>query len=271
MAITDAPAPAIDGIPLTPKEVRLDGMPKFDNVEDERRHRKERLAGALRIFGKFGFSEGVAGHITVRDPEFTDHFWVNPFSMSFRQIKVSDLILVNHHGEVVYGSKPVNRAAFVLHAAVHAARPDINAAAHSHSVYGKAWSSLGRLLDPITQDSCAFYNDHVLIDDVGGKVVFEIADGVRFAEKFATGKAAIHQNHGLFTAASTVDAAAYWFISMERSCQAQLMAEAAGTPKLIPHEWAEYTRENTAHQAAGWLNFQPLWEDIVKSDPDLFD
>jgi ribulose-5-phosphate 4-epimerase/fuculose-1-phosphate aldolase len=111
----------------------------------------------------------------------------------------------------------------------------------------------------------------VLIDDVGGKVVFEIADGVRFAEKFATGKAAIHQNHGIFTAASTVDAAAYWFISMERSCQAQLMAEAAGTPKLIPHDWAEYTRENTAHQAAGWLNFQPLWEDIVKSDPDLFD
>jgi ribulose-5-phosphate 4-epimerase/fuculose-1-phosphate aldolase len=271
MAITDAPAPAIDGIPLTPKEVHLDGMPKFDNFEDERRHRKERLAGALRIFGKFGFSEGVAGHITVRDPEFTDHFWVNPFATSFRQITVSDLILVNHHGEVVYGKRPVNRAAFVLHAAVHAARPDITAAAHSHSVYGKAWSSLGRLLDPITQDSCAFYNDHVLIDDVGGKVVFEIADGVRFAEKFATGKAAIHQNHGLFTAASTVDAAAYWFISMERSCQAQLMAEAAGTPKLIPHEWAEYTRDNTAHQIAGWLNFQPLWDDIVKSDPDLFD
>jgi hypothetical protein len=57
---------------------------------------------------------------------------------------------------------------------------------------------------------------------------------------------------------------------MERSCQAQLMAEAAGKPKLIPHEWAEYTRNNTAFPAATWLNFQPLWDDIVQSDPDLF-
>jgi len=129
---------SIDGIPLTRKEVSLDGPPKFTNSADERLHVKQRLAGALRVFGKFGFSEGVAGHITVRDPEFPDHFWVNPFSMSFRQVKVSDLILVNHHGDVVYGKRPVNRAAFVLHSAVHAARPDINAAAHSHSVYGKA-------------------------------------------------------------------------------------------------------------------------------------
>jgi ribulose-5-phosphate 4-epimerase/fuculose-1-phosphate aldolase len=181
------------------------------------------------------------------------------------------LILVNHDGDVVYGSRPVNRAAFVLHAAVHKARPDINAAAHAHSVFGKAWSSLGRLLDPITQDACAFYNDHVLIDDVGGKVVFEIEDGIRFAEKFGNYKAAIHQNHGLFTTGETVDAAAYAFITMERSCQAQLMAEAAGKPKLIPHEWAEYTRNNTAFPAATWLNFQPLWDDIVQSDPDLFD
>jgi ribulose-5-phosphate 4-epimerase/fuculose-1-phosphate aldolase len=262
---------SIDGIPLTRKEVSLDGPPKFTNSADERMHVKQRLAGALRVFGKFGFSEGVAGHITVRDPEFPDHFWVNPFSMSFRQVKVSDLILVNHHGDVVYGKRPVNRAAFVLHSAVHAARPDINAAAHSHSVYGKAWSALGRTLDPITQDACAFYNDHSVITDAAGKVVFEIEDGERFAECFSSGKAAIHQNHGLFTAAETVDAAAYWFISMERSCQAQLLAEAAGTPKLIPHEWAQYTRDNTAHQMAGWLNFQPLWDDICLSDPDLFD
>ena len=260
----------IDGVELTPKQVASIGRPTYATLEEERKARKVGLAAALRVFGRLGFGEGVAGHITARDPEFTDHFWVNPFAMSFRQISVSDLILVNHDGDVVYGSRPVNRAAFVLHAAVHKARPDINAAAHAHSVYGKSWSSLGRLLDPITQDSCAFYNDHVLIDDVGGKVVFEIEDGIRFADCFGNYKAAIHQNHGLFTTGATVDAAAYAFITMERTCQAQLMAEAAGKPKLIPHEWAEYTRNNTAHQAAMWLNFQPLWDDIVQSDPDLF-
>ena len=106
--------PSIDGIPLTPKDVSLSLPMPFDSAEDERAHVKAKLAGALRIFGRFGFGEGVAGHITVRDPEFPDHFWVNPFGMSFRHIRSSDLILVNHDGDVVYGAQPVNRAAFVL-------------------------------------------------------------------------------------------------------------------------------------------------------------
>src|SRR5213593_4623411 len=118
------------------------GEPSFANVADERRHRKERLAAAFRLFARFGFDEGVAGHITARDPERLDHFWVNPFGMHFGQIRVSDLILVNDAGDVVEGDWPVNTAAFVIHSQVHAARPDVVAAAHSHSLYGKAWSAL---------------------------------------------------------------------------------------------------------------------------------
>src|SRR6476469_280983 len=95
--------------------------PTFDNVADERQHRKERLAAALRLFSKFGFEEGVAGHITARDPEFTDSFWVNPFAMSFSQIRVSDLIRVNEQGEVVDGNWPVNTAAFAIHSQIHQA------------------------------------------------------------------------------------------------------------------------------------------------------
>ncbi|NDE75929.1 MAG: class II aldolase/adducin family protein [Proteobacteria bacterium] len=158
----DAPTRSIDGVELTKKEVEWSFPPVFDNVEDERRHRKEKLAGALRIFGRLGFAEGVAGHITVRDPEFPDLFWVNPLGLSFRHMTVSDLILVDHNGDIVYGRRPVNRAAFVIHSAIHEARPDVIAAAHSHSVHGKAWSSLGRPLDPITQDACYFYEDHVV-------------------------------------------------------------------------------------------------------------
>ncbi len=262
----------IDGVELTPKEVHL-GLPptSFASVEEERLERKQKLAGALRIFGRVGFGEGVAGHITVRDPEFPDHFWVNPFAMSFRHVKVSDLILVNHHGDVVYGSRPVNRAAFVIHSAVHQARPDVIAAAHSHSVHGKAFSSLGIPLDPITQDSCIFYTDHTVISAQGGAVVFDIEAGHELASHFPTGKAAIHQNHGLFTVGQSVDEACFWFLSMDRSCQAQLLAMAAGTPKLIPHEMAEYTFKQTGFPAAGWLSFQPLWQEICRSDPDLFD
>ena len=120
----------------------------FASAEEERLHRKQRLAAAFRLFSRFGFDEGVAGHITARDPERLDHFWVNPFGMHFGHIRVSDLILVNHHGEVVEGDRPVNTAAFAIHSQVHAARPDVVAAAHAHSVYGKSWSSLGRLARP---------------------------------------------------------------------------------------------------------------------------
>src|SRR6478735_4077505 len=120
---------------------KLPTPPKFDNPADERLHRKQRLAAGFRLFSKCGFDEGVAGHITARDPELPDHFWVNPFAMHFSQIKVSDLILVNEHGEVVQGNQPVNAAAFAIHSQVHAARPDVVAAAHSHSVHGRAWST----------------------------------------------------------------------------------------------------------------------------------
>jgi len=245
--------------------------PVFDSLDAERRHRKERLAGALRIFGRLGFSEGVAGHITARDPERLDHFWVNPFGMSFRHVRVSDLILVNHHGEVVEGELPVNRAAFVIHSAVHAARPDVVAAAHAHSIYGKAFSSLGQRLDPITQDACIFYDDHALIAEDGGRVAFDEQSGIAIAKGLGDKKAAIHQNHGLFTVGESVDEAAWWFITMERSCQAQLLAQSAGTPLLVSDDNARYTRDQTGYHLAGWFSFQPLWDEIIRSDPDLFD
>ena len=261
----------IDGIPLTPKELSGPMPPTFESVEEERAYRKGKLAGALRIFGRLGFGEGVAGHITVRDPEFPDHFWVNPFGISFRHIRSSDLLLVNHSGEVVYGHSFLNRAAFVLHSAIHHARPDVIAAAHAHSVNGKAFSSLGIPLAPLTQDACAFYGDHTLIAEQGGAVVFEVEAGKQFASLFPTGKAAIHQNHGLFTVGESIDEAAFWFITMERSCQAQLLAMAAGTPIQIRHEYAQYTREQTGFPLAGWFSFQPLWQEICRTDPDLFE
>ncbi len=261
--------PASTRSPLTAS--LLPSQPQFETVEEERLHRKQKLAGALRLFGRFGFSEGVAGHITARDPELLDHFWINPFGMSFRHVRVSDLILVNHVGEVVEGDRPVNPAAFAIHSAVHAARPDVIAAAHAHSVYGKAWSALGRPLDPITQDACVFFEDHTVCEEGGGAIVLEEAAAKALASALGPHKATIHRNHGLFTVGHTVDEAAWWFITMERSCQAQLLAEAAGTPLLIDVEGARYTREHTASHGSGWFSFQPLWDEIVRSDPDLFD
>jgi ribulose-5-phosphate 4-epimerase/fuculose-1-phosphate aldolase len=246
-------------------------FPKFDDVAEERRHRKQRLAAAFRLFGKFAFDEGVAGHITARDPELLDHFWVNPLGMSFKRIRVRDLLLVNDRGEVVDGIWPVNAAAFAIHSQIHAARPDVVAAAHAHSVHGKAWSSLRRPLDPLTQDSCAFHGDHALFDDYTG-VVYDIEEGKRIAHALGDNKAVILANHGLLTVGKgSVDEAAWWFISMERTCQAQLLAEAAGTPVHIDPDQATKTAAQVGNPQAGWWAFQPLYEWIVDLQPDLLE
>ncbi len=244
--------------------------PTFDSVEEERLHRKQRLAAGFRLFSKMGFEEGIAGHITARDPEWTDAFWVNPFAMPFSQIKASDLILVNHVGEVVEGKYPVNAAAFAIHSQVHQARPDVVAASHTHSIHGKAFSSLARTLDPITQDVTAFYNDHSLFDDYTG-VVLDLEEGKRIAHALGDNKAAILRNHGLLRVGQTVDEAAWWFITMERSAQAQLLAQAAGEVFPIDDEVARHTASQVGNHYAGWFSFQPLYEQIVRAQPDLFD
>ena len=248
----------------------LDDENAVVDVDAERLHRKQMLAAAFRLFGKFGFDEGVAGHITARDPERLDHFWVNPFGMPFSHIRVSDLILVNDEGAVVEGDAAVNRAAFAIHSQVHAARPDVVAAAHSHSVHGKAWSSLRRPLDPLTQDSCAFYDDHSVFEDFTG-VVLDTEEGKRIGHALGDNKAVILSNHGLLTVGHSVEEAAWWFITMERTCQAQLLAEAAGTPVLIDPEQAALTATQVGNHIAGRFSFGPLYAKITREQPDLFD
>ncbi len=254
----------------TENPLNIPAPPRFANVDEERRYRKQRLAGAFRLFSRFGFDEGVAGHITARDPQKLDHFWVNPFGMHFGQIRASDLILVNRQGEVVEGNYPLNGAAFAIHSQVHAARPDVVAAAHAHSLYGKTWSTLDRLLDPITQDACAFYQDHALFADYTG-LVYKTSEAERIAQALGDKKAVILRNHGLLTVGQTVDEAAWWFITMERSCQAQLLAEAAGSPVKIDPASAAVTREQIGSHMAGWFQFQPLWARIVREQPDLLE
>lgn len=244
--------------------------PIFTTLDEERQHNKQRLAGAFRLFNRFGFTKGVAGHATYRDPEFKDHMWVNPYGIPFGKIKASDLVLVNPDGEVVEGKYSLHKSALVIHSAIHEAREDITASVHLHPVYGKTWASTGRLIDPLTQDACAFYNDHSVLDEFSG-VVYEDNEGVKVANALANNKAMFLKNHGPLTVGQTVDAAAFWFITLERSCQVQLLAEAAGIVNPIPAEFAANTAKQVGRDIDGWENFQPLWEMIVSEEPDLLD
>ncbi|MGI9623118.1 MAG: class II aldolase/adducin family protein [Acidimicrobiales bacterium] len=242
-----------------------------EDVATERLNRQQRLAAGLRTLGRLRLAEGVAGHVTVRDPELTDHFWVNPFGMSFKLIKVSDLILVNDEGTVVEGDKPVNAAAFAIHSQIHAARPDVIAAAHCHSMYGKTFSTLGRPLKMISQDATMFYNDVAMCNVGSGAVVLDAKVGRAMAEALGQKKALIHQNHGLITCGQSVDSAIWWFVALERSCQSQLLAEAAGDPIEIADELCVSGYETQGHELAGWFQFQPWWDELVHEEPEFLD
>ena len=248
-------------------------VPKFTNVAAERRHLKERLVGACRAFALQGFDYGFAGHLTVRDPEHPSLYWTNPMAVHFSQVKVSNLILADHEGNVMEGRHAINRAGFVLHAAVHEAHPDIVAMCHAHTVYGTAFASLGKKLEPITQDAAVFFEDHVVIGDEAGQVAVEVKAGHKVANAFKGVKAAIHQNHGLLTVSRhSIEAAAFWYIGLERCCQQQLMVDATGiAPRLVTPERARYSREHVGSEYIGWLHFQPIWEQLVNTQPDMFD
>jgi ribulose-5-phosphate 4-epimerase/fuculose-1-phosphate aldolase len=116
-----------------------------------------------------------------------------------------------------------------------------------------------------------FFEDHVVVTKGGGEITLDEAGAKTLAAELGPHKAVIHQNHGLFTVGHSVDEAVFWLISMERSCQAQLLAEAAGKPHLIAAKSAAFTRDQTGSHLAGWFSYQPLWQEIVRSDPDLFD
>ncbi|TBU35766.1 class II aldolase/adducin domain-containing protein [Dichomitus squalens] len=258
---------------------KLPRPPQFTSKEQERAWLKFRLAQAFRLFGKFGYDEGVAGHITVRDPIRIDCFWVNPYGKHFSLIKPEDLILVDHHGVVqVAESGPntlLNKAAFMIHSAIHTARPDVLCAAHSHSVYGRAFSTLGKSLDMITQDACAFYEDHAVFTQYGGPVLDE-EEGHHIVQALGNKKAVILQNHGLLVATDSIEATLHYFVALEKCCQVQLLADAAaagtgGQTKKIPEAESKITYKAVGTLTGGWFNGLPHFQVLEAQEGVSFD
>jgi ribulose-5-phosphate 4-epimerase/fuculose-1-phosphate aldolase len=240
-----------------------------DLIREERQRRKERLAVALRIFSRLDFDEGTAGHISVRDPEHHDHFWVNPFGTPFALLRASDLICVDAAGAVVKGEGRVGRAAYFIHSRIYGARPDIGSVAHAHAVHGKAWAALGRPLDPINQEACIFAGTHAVFDEFHGAVKDD-REGTAIAAALGDALTAlVLRNHGLLTVGPGIEETAYRFVIMDRSCRVQLLAEAAGTPTLVgPEVAADLAAEGDWYCRGG---FETLWRLVTAQEPDVLE
>lgn len=233
--------------------------PPVEDIPTTRWRRKRTLAIAFRIFASLGFENGSAGHAAVRDPEQPELFWMNSFGMPFRQITPDNLILVDEHGNLVEGTGAINHAGYVIHSQTHAARADVTASIHLHPTAGMAFSALGIELSPLVQDACAFYEDHAVYDKFAGPVL-DLAEANQMAKVLGPRKALILQNHGLLTVGQTVDEAAWWMIRLNRSCEVQLMAQAAGPVRSIAPDVARATAASVGTPHAGWFSFQPMLE-----------
>ncbi|CDM28042.1 hypothetical protein DTO013E5_4025 [Penicillium roqueforti] len=261
---------------------RLHHIPRPTDKEDEREWLLAQMAGAFRIFAKMGFADGSSGHISVRDPIEPHTFWINPYGVHFGLLTISDMVRVDEQGNRVSGVtkitgelRPVNTAGFIIHSAIHQRRPDIHAVCHMHSPYGRAWSTFGRGIDMLNQDSCMFYDDLSVYRAFGG-VAFAKEEGQLIADALGPKhKNLIMQNHGLLTAGGTVAEAAAFFIALERACQTQLLVQSAIAPgsigasegmlkALVDDEVAYYTKQKTGSPEAMYMQFEPEYELIVE-------
>lgn len=239
--------------------------PTFATVEEERAHRKRMCALGYRIFGNLGFGQTGDGHISARDPELTDHFWLLRYGVPFKYATVDELVLVAPDGTLAQGKGGINMAAYHIHHPVHVARPDVVSAAHCHSHYGTPFSAQARLFEPLSQESCMFVFDQALFDDEE-LAVYSTDGGERIAEAMGGHNLCFLRNHGLLTAADSVEGAVSRFVLAERVSEVHIKAGAGGRP--ISEEGAkrvalEYTKGNVP-----WHAFQYLVRDVVP-DPTV--
>ena len=216
-----------------------------------------------RVFGALRYGQMGDGHISARDPELTDHFWLLGYGIPFREATVDALVLVSPDGDVVRGGGDINVAAYNIHAPILAARPDTVSAAHTHTPYGTPFSAQARLMEPLSQESCLFVFDQALFDDEELEVVSPIG-GARIADALGSNRLVILRNHGLLTVGETVEGAVGAFVVAERVAEVHVKAGEAGRP--ISVEGAKKVAAHYTNQNLEWHAFQWLARELV---PDL--
>jgi ribulose-5-phosphate 4-epimerase/fuculose-1-phosphate aldolase len=125
----------------------------------------------------------------------------------------------------------------------------------------------------LNQDAACFYDNHAVVSDDGGAVTVFTNQGGGVVNAFADNRAVLHKNHGILTASRhSVDDAVFWFIAMDRCCHVQLLLEASGTkPDLMDDSAARHSATHVGSDYLGWLHFQPVYDQVLAANPDMFD
>jgi ribulose-5-phosphate 4-epimerase/fuculose-1-phosphate aldolase len=199
------------------------------------------LAACYRLIAHFGLDDVVFTHISARVPGTTDHFFINPYGLHFSEITASNLVKIDTEGNLVGDSEyPVNKAGFVIHSAIHAARHDVACVLHTHTRAGVAVSSIAEGLLPLNQFSLQFYN-RIAYHDYEG-VALDEDERERLVADIGDKRILILRNHGLLTAGRTIPEAFSLMYYLDQSCRVQLDIMASGGKMLlVPGQVAEKT------------------------------
>jgi ribulose-5-phosphate 4-epimerase/fuculose-1-phosphate aldolase len=242
---------------------------------------KERtdLAAAYQLIHHLGMADSIFTHISAKAPSSAagedGHEWflLNSYGTRFSEVRASELVTIDLEGEIIDDplGHGVNAAGFVIHSAVHAARPDIACVLHTHTVAGVAVACLDEGLLPLNQWSMQFYN-RIAYHDYEG-IALSLDERERLVADLGTHKAMILRNHGLMTCGRTVAEAFILMHNLERACKAQIaIMSSGGRMRFAPHEIAELTASqyeswNDRHQASGLHN--PEWDAFLRLARDV--
>lgn len=224
------------------------------SADEIRAERKQQVALGYRILAAQRWGDLGDGHISARDPERTDCFWLLRYGVSYHEARVRDLVLVGPDGELVEGEGVINTAAYYIHHPILMARPDATSATHVHTGWGTPFSAEVRPILPISQESCIFFEDHAIFDDEEVQVQ-SVDGGKRIAEALGDKRAVILRNHGLLTVAARVDESVGSFVHMERVAEVHMKAREA---KPISAEAARYAQADLVRFGAGRVAFHAL-------------
>lgn len=201
----------------------------------EERELRIQLAAAYRLADRFGMSELISTHISLRVPGSTPAFLLNPHGLLFSEITASSLVKVDLNGNIVgHSDWTVNRAGVAIHGAILAARPDVNCVFHAHTPYSMAVSALECGLLPLSQAAMRFMG-HVAYHDYG-RAATDPVERSRLAEDLGTNWVMLLRNHGILTTGRTVGEAFASAYYLERACQVQIFAQSTGLPLIMPRE-----------------------------------
>jgi ribulose-5-phosphate 4-epimerase/fuculose-1-phosphate aldolase len=213
-----------------------------DRVSAEEWETRVDLAACYRLAAHYRMTDLIYTHISARVPGPEHHFLINAFGLLWTEITASTLVKVTLDGDIVEDptGNGINRAGYVIHSAVHRARPDIHCVMHTHTAAGIAVSAQAHGLLPLSQHAMRF-TDSIGYHDYEG-LALDLDEQGRLVKDLGHHKAMILRNHGLLTCGESIPEAFDLMYYLERGCQSQVNAMAGGAKLNIPpHEVAAKT------------------------------